>query len=288
MRCLNDGFILSNGVHIPCIGFGTWDIPDGELTANAVTTALGAGYRHVDCAALYGNQRSVGLALRQSGVPRKELFINSKVWNTHRGYDKALQAFEDSLTELGLDYLDMYLIHWPATARQYDNWRDVNLSTWRALEKVYSEGRVRAIGVSNFKPHHLEPLMADADIMPMVNQVEYHPGEMQAATTAFCAEHNIVVEAWSPLGEGLLLHNATLLEIAAEYRRSVAQVVIKWCMQNGILPLPRSSSAAHICENARVFDFELHQDAIQRINELAYLENLGAELDPDELDENFM
>ena len=288
MQCLNDGFILNNGVKIPCIGFGTWDIPNGEPTVKAVAAALKAGYRHVDCAALYGNQKSVGLAVRQAGVPRHELFINSKVWNTDRGYDKALKAFEASLAELGLDYLDMYLIHWPATARQYDDWRELNLSTWRALEKVYQDGRVRAIGVSNFKPHHLKPLMDGAEIMPMVNQVEYHPGEMQAETTAFCAENSILTEAWSPLGEGLLLHNATLLEIAREYQKSTAQVVIKWCLQNGVLPLPRSANAAHICENAAVFDFELRPDAMRRINELAYLENLSATLDPDAVDENFM
>lgn len=286
MQSLSDGFTLSNEVQIPCIGFGTWDIPNGAPTAEAVASALKAGYRHIDCAALYGNQSSVGAALKASGLPREALYINSKVWNTHRGYDKALQAFDASLAELGLDYLDMYLIHWPATSRQHDNWREINTGTWRALEKLYKDGQVRVIGVSNFWPQHLEALLDKAEIAPMVNQIEYHPGQMSPNVTDFCRQHDILVEAWSPLGEGAMLHNATLLEIAGRYRKSVAQLCIKWCLQNGVLPLPRSRSAAHIVENAAVFDFELTSSDMQRINDLAYFEGSG--LHPEEVAENFM
>lgn len=286
MLSLNDNFILGNDVHIPCIGFGTWDIPVGEPTETAVAAALKAGYRHIDCAVLYGNQASVGAALKASELPRETLYINSKVWNTHRGYAKALQAFDATLAELGLDYLDMYLIHWPATARQHDDWREINADTWRALEMLYKDGRVRAIGVSNFWPQHLEALLDKAEVAPMVNQIEYHPGQMSPAVTDFCKQHGILVEAWSPLGEGTMLHNVTLLEIAGRYGRSVAQLCIKWCLQNEVLPLPRSRSAAHIAENAAVFDFELSAADMQRINDLAYFEGSG--LHPDEVDENFM
>lgn len=286
MRGLNDAFVLNNGVKIPCIGFGTWDLPDTEITVNAVKAALAAGYRHIDCAPLYGNQPSVARALREANLAREELFINSKLWNSDRGYDKVLRAFDASLAQLGLDYLDMYLIHWPATARQCANWREVNADTWRAFEKLYREGRVRAIGVSNFKPHHLTPLLETATVPPMVNQIEYHPGQLQAQVTDFCRSHNILVEAWSPLGEGAMLHNATMVEIARAYNKSVAQVCIKWCLQNGILPLPRSGNAAHIVENAAVFDFELAPQDVQRINDLAYFEGSG--LDPDELEAEFM
>lgn len=286
MHGLGDGFTLSNGVQIPCMGFGTWDIPLGEPTVAAVTAALKAGFRHVDCAELYGNQLSVGRALKACGLPREAVFINSKVWNNHRGYDKAIKAFEATLAELGLEYLDMYLIHWPATARQYADWRDVNADTWRALEKLYKDGRVRAIGVSNFWPHHLAALMATAEIAPMVNQIEYHPGQTSPKVTDFCRQNNIQVEAWSPLGEGAMLHNAVLKEIAGGYGKSVAQLCLKWCLQNGVLPLPRSCSAAHIAENAAVFDFELTAADMERINGLAYFEGSG--LHPDELDEEFM
>lgn len=280
-------FTLANGVKIPAVGFGTWDLPEGQGTVNAVKAALAAGYRHLDCAALYGNQPQVGAAVKAIGTPRGELFINSKLWNTDRGFDNALKAFDRSLNELGLDYLDMYLIHWPATANQREDWCEVNLDTWRAFEKLYKEGRVRAIGVSNFWPQHLKPLMQMAEIMPMVNQVEYHPGKTQADVTGFCAQNGILVEAWSPLGEGALMRSAELAEIAAKYGKSTAQAVIRWCLQNGVLPLPRSTSPTHIKENAEVFDFELRPEDMRRIDALAYAA-ADSGLHPDEVAENFM
>jgi diketogulonate reductase-like aldo/keto reductase len=267
MKKLTDSFIMNNGYKIPCVGFGTWQTPDGETAVNSVKEAIKAGYRHIDTAAIYGNEKSVGLALAECGVPREELFITSKVWNKFRGYDETMKAFERTMSDLSLDVLDLYLIHWPANKVQYDDPSSLNLSTWKALCELYKSGKIKAIGLSNFLPHHIEPLL-DSEVKPMVNQIEYHPGYMQKEVVDYCNKNGILVEAWSPIGSGRLLENALLTEIAAKYGRSVAQICIRWCLQNDALPLPKSVTPSRIEENLKVLDFEISEEDMQRISSM--------------------
>lgn len=282
MNSPQDTFVLRNGYEIPCIGFGTWKMPEGQETVDAVKMALDAGYRHIDTAATYGNEKSVGRALKQSGIDRSELFVTSKLWNSDRGYENALAAFNASLEKLGLEYLDLYLIHWPAAKGADEEWQKINADTWRALEKLYNDGYVRAIGVSNFKPRHLEPLMKVSEIDPMVNQIEMHPGFPQKETRDFCDLSGILVEAWGPLGQGRVLDDDRLVEIAVKYECTVAQLCIRWCLQNGAVPLPKSTKDERIRENADVFRFDIDADDMRRINELEQFGMSG--LDPDEVD----
>ncbi|MBS5317029.1 MAG: aldo/keto reductase [Clostridiales bacterium] len=276
---LQDTYTLANDVQIPCIGFGTWQTPDGETAINSVKAALRAGYRHIDTAACYGNEASVGQAIKESGVPREEIFVTSKVWNTERGYEKTLAAFETTMAKLDLDYVDLYLIHWPAAANQFENWKEINAQTWRALEELYIKGKVKAIGVSNFLPHHLEALLEGAKVVPMVNQIEYHPGFMQAESVDFCKAHNILVEAWSPLGTGNVLNNETLIMMAQKYSKTVAQICIRWVLQHGLLPLPKSITESRIIENTEVFDFELKEEDMAIIDAIPFCG--GAGINPD-------
>ncbi|MSA02022.1 aldo/keto reductase [Lactonifactor sp. BIOML-A3] len=281
MKTLQDSFILKNGVKIPCVGFGTWQTPDGETAVMAVSEAIKTGYRHIDTAACYGNEVGVGQGIKASGIEREKLFVTSKVWNTERGYEKTIAAFEKTLSDLGLDYLDLYLIHWPASSSQYDNWEEINVETWRAMTELYKAGRIKAIGVSNFLPHHLEALMK-TEVPPMVNQIEFHPGQMQTETIQYCRENDILVEAWSPLGTGRMLNNETLKSIVDKYEKSVAQLCIRWCLQNNILPLPKSVTPARIKENTAVFDFAITEKDMDTINAMAYCGGSG--LHPDQVD----
>ncbi len=276
----SSNYTLSNGYEIPCVGFGTWQTPDGETAVASVKKAIEAGYRHIDTAAVYGNEESVGKAIRESGVAREDLFITSKVWNTERGYESTLKAFDVTMEKLGLDYLDLYLIHWPASSSQFDNWVELNKETWRAMVELYQAGRIRAIGVSNFLVHHLEPLM-DAEVKPMVNQIEFHPGQMQEETVRFCKENGILIEAWSPLGTGRMLTNETLMAIAKEYDKSVAQLCVRWCLQNEVLPLPKSVTPSRIEENLDVFDFTIKDEDMETINAMEYFGGSGSH--PDEV-----
>lgn len=273
---------LNNGVSIPAVGFGTWQTPDGCMAVSAVKTALCGGYSHIDTAAVYGNEESVGRGVRESLADRSDLFVTGKLWNTERGYDKTIAAFEKTLQDLDIDYLDLYLIHWPASPRQYSNWREINSETWRALETLYDQGKVRAIGVSNFGVPHLKALLEDCRIRPMVNQIEVHPGQNQTEIVDFCRDQDILVEAWSPLGTGRMLANPVLNEIGEAHDKSAAQVCIRWLLQRGILPLPKSVTPHRIAENIDVFDFELTDEDMNRINEIPYFGGSG--LDPDKVD----
>ena len=278
MKQLSDSFVLSNGYAIPCVGFGTWQTPDGETAVSAVKMAIKKGYRHIDAAAIYGNEISVGQGIRESGIERSALFVTSKVWNNERGYQKTLNAFAKTLADLQLDYLDLYLIHWPASSSRYSNWEELNLETWRAITDLHKSGKIRAIGVSNFLPHHLAALMG-TEVPPMVNQIEFHPGQMQHETVEFCRKNSILVEAWSPLGSGRLLANPLLSSIAAKYNKSVAQLCVRWCLQHEVLPLPKSVTPARIAENADVFDFSIAEDDMAAIDNMTDVGGSG--LHPD-------
>ncbi|MFW6722895.1 aldo/keto reductase [Streptomyces sp. MAR4 CNY-716] len=242
---------LNNGVAMPQLGFGVWQVPDTEAETT-VRTALDAGYRSIDTAAIYGNEEGTGKALTESGVPREELFVTTKLWNSDHGYDAALRAFDESLRRLGLDHVDLYLIHWPAPAK------DKYLETWRALEKIYADGRARAIGVSNFQPAHLQRVLDEGSVAPVLNQVELHPDFAQADVRAFHAAHNIATEAWSPLGQGKgLLDDPVLRQLGEKHGRSSAQVALRWHLQLGNVVIPKSVTPSRIRENIDVFGFEL-------------------------------
>lgn len=266
MNKLSDSYILSNGVAIPCIGYGTWQTPDGETAKNSVKCAIENGYRHIDTAAAYGNEGSVGEGIKASGVKRDDIFLTTKHWVTERGYDKTIAACEASMKALGVDYLDLYLIHWPAVAKISPEWKEINASTWRGFEKLYKEGKIRAIGVSNFHPRHLEALAEFAEIKPMVNQIEFHPGYIQPEAVEYSQKNGMLVEAWSPLGCGAVLGEPTVNEIAAAHGKTAAHVCIRYALQHGILPLPKSVTPSRIADNTKVFDFELTADEMSKLD----------------------
>ncbi|MFJ5772348.1 aldo/keto reductase [Psychrobacillus sp. NPDC093180] len=278
MKNLQSTAVLNNGVEMPWFGLGVFKVEEGQELVDAVKTAIKHGYRSIDTAAIYGNETGVGQGIREAmeetGITRKELFITSKVWNSELGYEKTIAAYEESLSKLGLDYLDLFLIHWPVEGKYKE--------AWRALETLYKEGRVKAIGVSNFQIHHLKDLMEDAEIKPMVNQVEYHPRLTQNELKAFCKENHIQLEAWSPLMQGQLLDNGELQEIANKYGKTIAQVILRWDLQNGVITIPKSTKAHRIVENADVFEFELSAEDMQLIESLNQNHRVGP--DPDNFD----
>ncbi len=257
---LKDTTTLHNGVKMPWVGLGVFKVTDGDEVIQSVKAAIKNGYTSIDTAAIYKNEEGVGQAIKESGVPREELFITSKLWNSEQGYESTLKAFESSMEKLGLDYLDLYLIHWPG--------KDKYKETWKAFEKLYKEGRIRAIGVSNFQIHHLEDLIASAEIKPMVNQVEFHPHLTQKELKAYCEKEGIQLEAWSPLKQGQLLNEPVLQEIAEKYNKSVAQVILRWDIQQGVVTIPKSVKEHRIIENADIFDFELTAEEMDRIDGL--------------------
>lgn len=275
---VQDTITLHNGVQMPWFGLGVFKVEEGSELVDAVASAIRHGYRSIDTAAIYGNEKSVGEGIRQAllenHISREDLFVTSKVWNADLGYESTLAAYEASLTNLGLDYLDLFLIHWPVKGKYKD--------AWRALETLYRNGRVRAIGVSNFQIHHLEDLMKDAEIIPMVNQVELHPRLTQQELRRFCKEQAIRLEAWSPLMQGQLLDNPVIHEIAAKYGKSAAQVILRWDLQHGVITIPKSTKEHRIIENASVFDFELSSEDMARIDALNRNERVGP--DPDNFD----
>ncbi|WP_144528588.1 aldo/keto reductase [Peribacillus simplex] len=270
---IGETITLHNGVKMPQLGFGVFKVKNGNETVESVKKAIEVGYRAIDTAAIYENEEGVGQAIRECGVPREELFITSKVWNTEQGYETTLQAFDDSLNRLGLEYLDLYLIHWPG--------KDKYLETWRALEKLYKDGKVKSIGVSNFHVHHLENLLANSEVKPAVNQIELHPLLTQVEIRDYCAKHEIKVESWSPLGRGNLLEEPTINHIAKKHGKSSAQVLIRWHLQNDLVVIPKSITPSRIEENAEVFDFSLSLNEMNQIDALNKNERFGS--NPDEL-----
>ncbi|RFU60693.1 aldo/keto reductase [Bacillus sp. V59.32b] len=271
MQNIQDTITLNNGVKMPQLGFGVFKVESGSQTVDSVKKALEVGYRAIDTAAVYKNEEGVGQAIRESGIPRAELFITSKVWNSDQGYESTLKAYEESLQRLGLDYLDLYLIHWPVIGKYND--------TWRALEKLYKDGKVRSIGVSNFHVHHLEDLFANSEIKPVIDQVELHPRLSHEELRDFCQKHEVKVQAWGPLGQGNLIEEPTLQHIADKHGKTTAQVLIRWHLQHDIVVIPKSVTPSRIEENAQVFDFELSMDEMNKIDALNLNERFGA--DPD-------
>ncbi|PEC80105.1 aldo/keto reductase [Bacillus cereus] len=278
MKNLQSKTVLNNGVEMPWFGLGVFKVEDGPELVEAVKSAIKAGYRSIDTAAIYGNEKAVGEGIRagikEAGISREDLFITSKVWNSDQGYETTLAAYEESLKKLELDYLDLYLVHWPVEGKYKD--------TWRALETLYKEKRVRAIGVSNFQIHHLQDVMKDAEIKPMINQVEYHPRLTQKELQAFCKEQGIQMEAWSPLMQGQLLDNETLQEIAEKHGKTTAQVTLRWDLQNGVITIPKSTKEHRIIANADIFNFELTKEDMEKIDALNQNHRVGP--DPDNFD----
>jgi methylglyoxal/glyoxal reductase len=251
---------LNSGGTIPQIGLGVWQSPKGATTQHAVSAALRLGYGHIDTARIYGNEHDVGEGVRSSGVPRSEVFVTTKLWNDDQGYDSALRAFDASLERLGLDYVDLYLLHWPVEGKRLDS--------WRALEHVFAEKRARAIGVSNFLVPHLKELLEHAKVVPSVNQIEVHPFLQHRETRAFCKEHGIVVEAYSPLTHAERINDPVITDLAKHAARTNAQVLLRWGIQHGMVVLPKSVNEARIAENAALFDFELDAGAMRRLDAL--------------------
>lgn len=275
---LQDTTTLHNGVKMPWLGLGVFKVEEGPELISAVKFAIKHGYRSIDTAAIYENEVGVGQAIREgikeTGISREDLFITSKAWNSDLGYESTIAAYEESLNKLGLSYLDLYLIHWPVENKYKE--------AWRALETLYKEGKVRAIGVSNFQVHHLQDLLKDAEIKPMINQVEYHPRLTQMEVKTFCHSNNIQLEAWSPLMQGQLLDHPTLTDLSKKYNKTVPQIILRWDLQNGVVTIPKSTKEQRIVENATIFDFELLSKDMELINNLN--QNLRVGPDPDNFD----
>lgn len=276
---LEDTYTLNNGVKIPIIGFGTWQTPDGDIAKHAVEVALNAGYRHIDTAAAYGNEKSVGQAIKNSGINRHDLFITTKLWNADHGYKSAKAAIDRSLQNLMVDYLDLYLIHWPNPVDMRDHWAEANAESWRAMEEAVQAGKIRAIGVSNFRKRHLDELLKTAEIKPVVNQIMLNPSDLQPDVVKVNNELKLLSEAYSPLGTGGLLGNETVNEIASEVGKSPAQVLIRWSLEHGFLPLPKSVHDKYIRANAEVFDFNLSSEQMNKLDSLHGVSGLAT--DPD-------
>jgi diketogulonate reductase-like aldo/keto reductase len=256
---INSTYELNNGIKIPVIGFGTWTLK-GKTAQQAVNWALEIGYRLIDTASFYKNESDIGIALAQNDIPREEIFITSKVWDSEQGYNDTFKAFERSLKKLNLKYLDLYLIHWP---------RDPFLDTWKAMEELYQKGKIRTIGVSNFTVEHLRTLLEHSEITPTVNQVEFHPFLYQRDLLEFCKAHNIRLEAYSPLTKGRKLSHPLLQKLSKKYKKTPAQILLRWGIEHGIIEIPRSSNKMHIAENIKVFDFTLDSSDMDQLNNLS-------------------
>ncbi|KRM89345.1 aldo/keto reductase [Liquorilactobacillus vini] len=280
MKSLVDAYTLANGVRIPVVGFGTWQTPAGEIAKTAVKAALTSGYRHIDTAEMYGNEQSVGEAIKESGIARQQIFLTSKLNNHAHNYQAATAAIDQSLKTLQVKYLDLFLIHWPnPKAARNANWKQHLQDTWEALEDAYKAGKIKAIGVSNFRPHHLQILAETQTIQPMVNQIRICPGDLDLKTIDYCRQNNILLEAYSPLGTGKIFTNDTLKQIAAKNQRTVAQICLRWSLQHQFLPLPKSVHENRIEENSQLFDFSLSKADMETIDQLKGI--VGYAADPD-------
>lgn len=275
----NSTYKLSNGVEIPCIGFGMWQTPDDETGVNSVISAIKAGYTHIDTAQAYRNEDCVGKAISQCGAKREDLFITTKIWNDCHSYDLVMSSFEESLRQINTSYIDLLLIHWPNPLCVRDRWEEANAETWRAMEELYKAGKARAIGISNFRQHHIDALLKTATVKPMVNQMRLCPGETQEDVVEYSRSHGMLLEAYSPLGTGKIFDVPEMQAIADKYGKSIAQICIRWSLQRGYLPLPKSVTPSRIEENLKVFDFELDESDVQMIADLTGCVGLSG--DPD-------
>ncbi|MBE7056985.1 MAG: aldo/keto reductase [Ruminococcaceae bacterium] len=264
-------FVMSNGIKLPCPAFGTYK-STVEKGKQPILDAIEKGYRHFDTASVYGNETELGEAIKESGIPRSDFFITTKLWAAEQGREKAFAGIKGSLERLGLEYVDLYLLHWPRLNGSKsdpldDSWVELNKETWQAMNEMYQQGLVKGIGVSNFLPHHLENIQGIGE-KPMVNQIEFHPGYIQKETVEYCHSHGIVVEGWSPLGRGRVLKHPLLLELSSKYGISVARLCLRFSLQMGVLPLPKASSVHRINENMDLFNFEISQEDVKRICEM--------------------
>lgn len=267
MKSVTDTLRLENGREIPCVGYGTWETPD-EDAKKCVKCALEAGYRHIDTAAAYGNEKGVGEGIKASGVKREDIFLTTKHWVSERGYDKTIAAVEASLKALGTDYLDLYLIHWPCVEKVTPEWQEINADTWRGFEKMHRDGKILSLGVSNFEEKHIEALKKFAKIPPVVNQIEFHPGYNQLDVVEYCQKNGILVEGWSPLGHGQVLGSAAIAGFAEKYGVTPAKICIRYALQHGVVPLPKSTNPARIADNMDVFGFEISAEDMAAIDAL--------------------
>lgn len=265
MKNINDTYTLNNGVEIPCVAFGTYKAAQGD-TAKVIKLAIEAGYRYFDTASFYGTETYLGQAIRESQIPREEFFIASKAWKDEMGYEAVKEAFFRTLENLGTDYLDLYLIHWPLPTPDYKDWKALDMETWKAMEELYKDGKIRAIGLSNFLPHHIENILENCEIMPMVNQIEFHPGYTQEAVVRYCKDHEIQVQAWSPIGRGRVFEDSLMLEFSKKYHVSIAQICLRYAVQKKVIPLPKSSALERMKENQDLFSFEISHEDMYRID----------------------
>jgi diketogulonate reductase-like aldo/keto reductase len=259
--------ILNDGQKLPTVGFGTYK-SEGQEGIEAVSTAISSGYSLIDTAAVYGNEETVGKGIKASGASRKDIFVTTKLWRENLGYESTKKEFEKSLNRLDLEYIDLYLIHWPANAKNYDNWQKTNADTWRAMEELQAEGKIKSIGVSNFFQEHLEALFETAKVIPAVNQIEFHPGYWQQELVSYCKKQNITLEAWSPLARGKVFENEVLEEIAKAHNKSVSQVCLRWIIQHEVIAIPKSTNPERIQENIELFDYELTSAEMEKIDHL--------------------
>ena len=279
MQTIHDAFTLLNGVRIPAIGLGSYGIPNNANGVELLKTAIHGGYRHIDTAAAYGNEESVGAAVRECGVPREELFVTSKLDNADHGYERTLAAFALTMKRLGLEYLDLYLIHWPNPIAFRDRWQEANAGSWKAFEELYRAGRIRSLGLSNFHRRHIETLLTTATVQPMVNQIRLCPGDTQDDVVAYSRSQQMILTAYSPLGSGEILSVPQMRTLSEKYGKSIAQIAIRWSIQRGYLPIPKSADPKRMMENLDVFNFTL--DA-QDMEYLAGLTGVaGLSVDPD-------
>ena len=280
MESIYDCFKLNNGMKIPCVGFGTYKAAEGN-NVEVLKTSIEAGYRYFDTASFYQTEDFLGQAIRESNLPREDFFLVSKMWKDEMGYQQTKDALEKSLKRLGTDYLDIYLIHWPRPSADCENWKELDLETWRAMEELQKEGKIRGLGLSNFLPHHIKNILENGTVKPVVNQLELHPGYMQQAAVQYCKEHGIQMQAWSPIGRRRILEDGLILELAGKYQVSPAQLCLRFLLQNDIIPLPKSSSMERMKQNMDLFHFEISEEDVSRLATMPQAGWSGEHPDPE-------